>query len=476
MKHLKTVLLLCCLCAMMVLGASGGVLAMGAEENCEYNTDSVSFLSEGAFRTVPGLTYTCNNPIWNEDLGKYEYLTYTVPSMPYSVGIDVSKWQGNIDWNKVKASGIDFAFIRVGNRSYEPSGKLSFDPYFYQNIQGAKAAGLRVGVYIFSQATTIEEAKEEAAFAMHYLNGHTLDLPIVFDYEFSNNGRLNQAYDSKKLNADKATDICLAFCDMVEQYGYSSMVYANQNMLTVYLDGERLSRETEVWLARYHTGNVYPHAYSFWQFTSKGYVDGIKGNTDLNFRFVDKVYSGGSYFFPFADAVPGDWYYDAVKYSYDHFLFNGTEWDEFSPYESMTRAMMVSVLYRMEGSPSVKGTSRFADLTLDWYKDAVLWGEKEGIVSGTSATTFEPDVALTREEMVTFMYRYAKYKKYDVQSSGDLGKFSDGWKTSDWASSAMKWAVGKSYVQGFTDGSLRPLVGTNRAEVATVLKNFSENK
>ncbi|MBQ2764470.1 MAG: S-layer homology domain-containing protein [Firmicutes bacterium] len=475
MKKLKTILLLCCVFAMM-LGVSGGVLAMGAEENCEYS--NITLFAEEENNS---LSYTCNNPIWNEELKKHEYLTYSVPSMPYSVGIDVSKWQKNIDWQAVKNSGIDFAIIRVGGRGSD-TGVIELDPYFHQNIQGAKAAGLRVGVYIFSQAVNIDEAREEAAFAMHHLNGYTLDLPVVIDYEFRSNGRLNQAYDTKdpdkKLNASKATDILLAFCDMVEQYGYDSMVYANQNMLTVYLDGERLSRETEVWLARYNTSNAYPYAYSFWQFTSKGYVDGVEGTSvvDLNFRFVDKVYrGGGTYFFPFVDAESDDWYYDAVKYTYDNNVFNGTEWNEFAPYEPMTRAMMVSVLYRMDGSSAVKGDSKFNDLTSDWYKKAVIWGEQNGVVSGTSATTFEPDVALTREEMVTFMQRYAKYKGQDIAATGSLSGYPDGGNTSSWAQEAMKWAVGKTYVKGFEDGTLRPTVGTNRAEVATVLMNFDIN-
>lgn len=472
MKHYKSIWLLCCLCALVFFGSAEGVHAMGEEESCDYETPV--FLSDGAFRTASGLTYTCNNPIWNVSENTYEYLTYVVPSPVRSVGIDVSKWQGNIDWEKVKACGIDFAFIRVGGRGSD-NGLIEEDPYFRQNIQNAKAAGLQVGVYIFSQATTVEEAREEAAFVLHRVEGYELDLPIVMDYEFRSNGRLNQAYDSKRLNAQSATEVCLAFCDLVEEYGYASMVYANQNMLTVYLDGERLSKETEVWLARYNTSNAYGHAYSFWQFTSKAYVEGVESDhVDLNFRFTDKVYPSGGGFFPFIDAKEGDWYYDAVKYTYDNNLFNGAEWDEFAPYEEMTRAMMVSVLYRMAGSPAVSGSSKFKDLTLDWYKDAVLWGEKTGVVSGTSATTFDPELPLTREEMVTFLYRYAAYKGQNVSAAGNLDRFPDGNQTSDWALNAMKWAVGSSCIEGFEDGRLLPLNTTNRAEVATILMKFSE--
>ena len=477
MRCKKSILLLSCLCVLMVFCSSAGVFAMGNEEYCEY--DTVELLDASVFLSEEGLTYTCPHPVWNNDLKEYEYLTYSVPSEVYSVGVDVSKWQKDIDWEKVRACGIDYAIIRLGYRSNEPDGKIGLDSYYQKNIEGAKAAGLKVGVYFFSQATTIAEAQEEAAFVMRYLKGYTLDLPIVMDYEFSNNGRLNQAYDTtdanKKLNPQKAADICLAFCDMVESYGYASMVYANQSMLTTYVDGARLSRETEVWLARYNTSNAYPNAYQYWQFTSKGYVDGIDGNVDLNFRFVDIAYPSGGGFFPFVDVASDQWYYAPVKYAYDHDLFYGTEWNKFDPQGGMTRAMLVSVLYRMEGSPAMSGTSKFKDLTADWYKDAVLWGEKTGVVSGISPTLFGPDQPLTREQMVTFMQRYASYKKYDVSADGYLGKFSDGWKTSLWAMDAVKWAVGEGYVSGFEDGTLRPNASTTRAEVATVLKSFCEN-
>lgn len=472
MKHFKSIWFLGCLCALLLFGSGQDVLAMGEEESSGFETPV--FLSEGAFRNASGLTYTCNNPIWNETEGIYEYLTYVVPSPVCSVGIDVSKWQGSIDWNKVKSCGIDFAFLRVGGRGSD-NGLIELDPYFRENIKNAKAAGIQVGVYFFSQATTTEEAREEAAFALHQVAGYPLDLPIVMDYEFRNNGRLNQAYDSKRLNAASATEVCLAFCELVEAYGYASMVYANQNMLTVYLDGERLSRETEVWLARYSTDNAYHHAYSFWQFTSKGYVEGVNSQfVDLNFRFSGKLYPSGGGFFPFLDVRGGDWYYDAVKYAYDSYLFNGTEWDRFSPYEEMTRAMMVSVLYRMEGSPTVKGNSKFHDLTLDWYRNAVLWGEQTGVVSGTSATTFEPDAPLTREEMVTFLQRYTAYKGQSTAANGHLSAFPDGNQTSQWAKKAMEWAIGNGYIRGFEDSTLRPLITTNRAEVATVLQNLNK--
>lgn len=253
------------------------------------------------------------------------------------------------------------------------------------------------------------------------------------------------------------------------------MVYANANMLTVYLEADRIEEAGDIWLANYTTNTTYQNDFDYWQYTSKGYVDGIEGNVDCNFSFVMKAYKNGGDFFPFEDVLPGEWYYDQIRYASDNDLFYGTEWNRFTPYGTMTRAMLVSVLYRMDGSPDVNGASKFTDLTADWYKDAVIWGETTGIVSGTSETTFEPDSSLTREEMVTFMQRYAMYKKYDVFTVGDLSGFPDGGKTSEWAAPAMKWAVASGYVRGFEDGTLRPLNTTNRAEVATVLKAFCES-
>lgn len=198
-------------------------------------------------------------------------------------GIDVSKYQGVIDWNKVKSDGVEFAIIRVGYRGYT-TGKLVNDEYFISNIVGAKAAGIKVGVYIFSQAITEKEAVEEAEYVLNQIADYELDLPVVIDYEYVSNGegRLYNAY----LSVEQATAICKAFCRRVENAGYTGMVYANSSMLKYQLDADSISNEYKIWLAHYTSQTNYSGEYDFWQYTSSGSVNGINGRVDCNFYYI----------------------------------------------------------------------------------------------------------------------------------------------------------------------------------------------
>ena len=167
-------------------------------------------------------------------------------------GIDVSQWQGKIDWEKVKADGIDYAFIRVGYRGYGKAGTLSSatkDTYFDTNIKNALAAGVKVGVYIFSQAITVKEAQEEADYILKYINGYNISMPLIMDYEYasdaSDGGRLKTA----KLSKTAATNICMAFCERIAASGYTPMVYANKSMLTDQLNAQTITNAGyRVWL------------------------------------------------------------------------------------------------------------------------------------------------------------------------------------------------------------------------------------
>ena len=205
-------------------------------------------------------------------------------------GIDVSKWQGDIDWNQVKASGIEYAIIRVGYRGAS-SGTLAKDNKAIQNIQGAKAAGLKVGVYIFSQAINIGEAQEEADYAINQISGYSLDLPVVIDYEYAsgNSGRLYDAH----LSVEAATSIVNAFCERVQNRGYYGMVYANKSMLEHQLNASDISSKYAVWLANYTNHTTYGGNYRFWQYTSTGSVPGISGNVDMDVWYDNGSIMGG---------------------------------------------------------------------------------------------------------------------------------------------------------------------------------------
>lgn len=208
-------------------------------------------------------------------------------------GIDVSQWQGkNIDWQKVKAAGIDFAFIRVGYRGYGKAGTLNAntkDTCFDTNMKNAIDAGVQVGVYIFSQAITTKEAEEEADYILKYLGDYNVTMPLIMDYEYasdaSNGGRIKTA----KLSKTAATKICMAFCDRIAEAGYTPMVYANKSMLTDQLNAKTITDAGyRVWLAHYTTNTNYTGTFDFWQYASTGKVNGISGNVDMNFYYVQE--------------------------------------------------------------------------------------------------------------------------------------------------------------------------------------------
>lgn len=193
-------------------------------------------------------------------------------------GIDVSKWNGNIDWNAVANAGIDFAIIRAGNRGTS-TGALIEDSYFKKNIEGATKAGIKVGVYIYSQAITEAEAVEEASMAISLVAGYKLHLPIYFDTEEYRDGRAN------KLSVAQRTTIAKAFCETVRNAGYMPGIYSNYYWLRDNLNMSQLEMYS-VWVAHYATSCGYPGRYDMWQYTSSGSVPGIKGKVDLNISYV----------------------------------------------------------------------------------------------------------------------------------------------------------------------------------------------
>lgn len=181
---------------------------------------------------------------------------------------------------------------------------------------------------------------------------------------------------------------------------------------------------------------------------------------------------------PFTDVDAGSWYYDAVKYVYENKVMNGVEGNQFAPNETLSRAMLVTILYRLDGEPSLDGENLgypFEDVEEGaWYSDPVYWARLHGIVNGVEGNKFAPNDGLTREQMAAILYRYAQYKKLDVSASADLGTFADGNKTSSWAVDAMKWAVGEKLINGLEGNTLVPQGTSTRAQVATVMMRFME--
>ena len=195
-------------------------------------------------------------------------------------GIDVSKFQGKIDWEKVAADGIEFAIIRIGYRGYGGTGKLVVDDTFRTNLEGAQKAGLKTGVYIYSQAINDEEIEQEVQLILEQLEGFELKGPVVFDVEkvTGANGRMND------LTVEERTRLTKLFCDKIKKAGYKPMIYHNMEMGLLMLDLTKL-KSYDKWFAYYHDDFYYPYEYDIWQYTDKGTVDGIKGDVDINIAF-----------------------------------------------------------------------------------------------------------------------------------------------------------------------------------------------
>lgn len=195
------------------------------------------------------------------------------------MGIDVSKWNGSIDWDRVRNAGITYAIIRCGYRGAS-TGALVEDPYFRENMQGALNAGLKVGVYFFTQATNEVEAVEEASMAIALCRDYRVTYPVFIDTEGAGgNGRADG------LDMETRTKVCQAFCQTVEDAGYTGGIYGSRNWFRTRLRMDALADHV-IWLAEYREKPVYAGNYHFWQYTSSGNVDGIEGRVDLDISYL----------------------------------------------------------------------------------------------------------------------------------------------------------------------------------------------
>ena len=181
--------------------------------------------------------------------------------------------------------------------------------------------------------------------------------------------------------------------------------------------------------------------------------------------------------FPFTDVKTSDWYYDAVKYVYENGLMAGTSETTFAPEVKLNRAMAVQILYNLEGKPAVTEAATFTDAAAagEWALDAIAWAQQTGVVAGMGDNLFAPAAQVTREQFAQMMYNYAKYKGYDLTAAGDLAQFTDSGKLQPWAVTAMKWANGNGLINGFEDNTLQPAGTTIRGQAASIIMNFDKN-
>ncbi len=547
------------------------------EDNSPEEPDTSILLTDTFQYTSPytGETYTINGS--QEDL---------------ALGVDVSYYQGEIDWAAAKADGVEFAFIRAAYRGYGQAGTLVTDSQFYNNLASAMDQGIKVGIYIYSQATTVEEAREEAEYVLALIDGYQLDLPIVFDQEFAEasggyTGRLYNAYTAAEDKVTFLTDLACAFCDTIAENGYTPMVYASENHFNYEMDINRLSNP--VWVARYNTSVNLNGTYAFWQYTSGGTVAGIPGKVDCNFSvapaFLDcsnpsdagsfsriiiipgsyptgnitaasfsltgsilsalplvsvsaslvnasgnvvQTYtdlttnseytikgsaidqnlkfaslSSGYYYltytatdtsgaettwqsdvFAVADATlfpdvldSSAWYYSYAYKAASLGFISGDVVNNsvlFCPNNSLTRAQFVCMLYRVAGSPAIdSSTHPFTDAKSGWYQTALNWAYQQGVVSGTSATTFSPNTPVTREELATMIYQFSNASP---ATSNPLSGYTDSGQVSSWATTYVNWCIDQGLLSSTSTQTLTfsPKSSATRAQAAVLLSNYIE--
>ena len=208
---------------------------------------------------------------------------YTGSDYDTVYGIDVSEYQGDIDWQQVYDSGVRFAILRAGGRAYDGDGSIYTDSCFVKNLEGAQAAGIDVGVYFFSQAVNTDEAVQEAETVLSLIGDKKLQLPVFFDWETIG----TQSARTDSLSSDIATDCALAFCDRIRQAGLKAGIYLYAYTANNVFELDRLAGCT-LWYAAQSSYPQFRYAHSLWQYSFEGSVPGIYGNCDLDMMFIKK--------------------------------------------------------------------------------------------------------------------------------------------------------------------------------------------
>lgn len=279
-KYIKTVILLTvsfAVCAAAAFAAFEFASRTYVDETTEPQLTDVSG------RVIPNHTDVAKSVLSPESFvrdgrGRVSYNDSTVSAY---TGIDVSVFQGEIDWNAVKNDGIDFVMLRVGYRGYGTKGIIGEDANFKKNYEGAKEAGLKVGAYFFSQALNEKEAAEEANFVLDTVKDYPLDYPIAFDWEFVRNDEAR----TNGMSSESITACAKSFCEVIAQAGYTPLIYFNRE--TGYFSYDlTIVKDIGFWLAEYYDTPSFYYNYKMWQYSESGSVDGINVEVDMNI-FID---------------------------------------------------------------------------------------------------------------------------------------------------------------------------------------------
>ncbi|MCM1143380.1 MAG: glycoside hydrolase family 25 protein [Blautia sp.] len=228
--------------------------------------------------TLKQHTYLQENLTLTED-GLMEY--YEDETIVSHKGIDVSRYQEKIDWEEVAKDGVEYAFIRLGVRGYT-EGEIVEDAMFETNIKGALKNDIAAGIYFFTQATSVEEAEEEAKYVLDAIEPYQITYPVVIDVEAVSAQNARTA----DLTKEERTEYCITFCEMIRAAGYTPMIYGNLKTFMLMLDIEQLE-DYDKWLASYDTNLYFPYEFKIWQYTDSGEVEGIRADVDMNISFLE---------------------------------------------------------------------------------------------------------------------------------------------------------------------------------------------
>ncbi len=262
-----------------------GYNATGALRQVYADTDEILVATDGEIVFVPVSENVAKSTFLQDNLqvlesGEFQYVENG--EVTSHKGIDVSRFQEEIDWEQVASDGVEYAFIRVGIRGYG-SGALVEDDAYETNVEGALAQGIAVGVYFYSQAITVEEAIEEADFVLEAVDRYDgITYPIVIDIEKVG----EEGARADALTKEERTQVCLAFCERIVEAGYTPMIYGNTETFTLLLDIEQIA-QYDRWIAFYDEILCFPYEFSVWQYTHNGTVAGIDSSTDLNLSFKE---------------------------------------------------------------------------------------------------------------------------------------------------------------------------------------------
>lgn len=380
------------------------------------NVPSASSTSENA----KGADQT-NPNAWKKVNGVYQMPDGSAIQNVLARGIDVSRWQGEINWSQVAAD--DVSFVMLGTRS-----KGAVDPYFHRNIQQASAAGVKVGVYIYSLATTVEMAEAEADFVLDLIHDYPVSYPVAFDMEDSTQGNLSK---------EELAAIANAFCKKISDSGYYPIVYANENWLKNKLDMSLM--DYPVWVARYSARPSYQNPV-MWQATSTGSVKGINGNVDIDFQFKD-----------FSGQIPANTWrtINGKRYYYSNYAKQKNAWaQDSSDWYYMDSEGLVST-----GWITVSGSRYYLDETTGkmqtgWRQDQGKWyylgssgAVKKGWIEDNGAWYYTDSNGIMQTGWLD-----ADGKRYYMESSG---KMAVGWTNQNgkWYYLDASGALAKGWIQ-----------------------------